>query len=123
MRTEVSTYHMTAGDDGSPIQLLSPDGERHPNERFDRYLADVDGHVAGADGAAILTQLYEDMVVARRIDAEGTALQRQGQLGLWPPFVGQEAAQIGSAHAIGDDDFVFPSYREIGVAYVRGVAL
>ncbi|MEA5454617.1 pyruvate dehydrogenase (acetyl-transferring) E1 component subunit alpha [Sinomonas sp. JGH33] len=109
-------YQMTAGDHGSPIQLLSPTGERHPSEHFDRYLKDLDGE----GGAQLLASLYEDMVVARRIDAEGTALQRQGQLGLWPPFVGQEAAQIGSAHAIGADDFIFPSYREIGVAYVRG---
>ncbi|WP_336853029.1 pyruvate dehydrogenase (acetyl-transferring) E1 component subunit alpha [Sinomonas albida] len=119
MRTEVSTYHMTAGDDGSPIQLLSPDGARHRHERYDRYLADVEGD----DGAQLLVSLYEDMVVARRVDAEGTALQRQGQLGLWPPFVGQEAAQVGSARAVAADDFIFPSYREIGVAYVRGVAL
>ncbi|MCH6470968.1 pyruvate dehydrogenase (acetyl-transferring) E1 component subunit alpha [Sinomonas terrae] len=114
---------MTAGHGGSPIQLLSPDGVRHPHERYDRFLADVDGRVEGADSAALLVSIYEDMVVARRIDAEGTALQRQGQLGLWPPFVGQEAAQIGSAHAIGPDDFIFPSYREIGVAYARGAEL
>ena len=119
MRTEVSTYHMSAGVDGAPIQLLSPDGKRHRHERYDRYLTDVDGD----DSTQLLASLYEDMVVARRIDSEGTALQRQGQLGLWPPFVGQEAAQIGSAHAIGADDFIFPSYREIGVAYVRGVEL
>lgn len=117
---QVSTYQMTAGHGGSPIQLLSPDGARHPHERYDRFLADVDGRVDGVDGADLLASIYEDMVVARRIDAEGTALQRQGQLGLWPPFVGQEAAQIGSAHAIDRGDFIFPSYREIGVAYVRG---
>jgi pyruvate dehydrogenase E1 component alpha subunit len=61
------------------------------------------------------------MVVIRRIDAEATALQRQGQLALWPPLLGQEASQIGSARALRDDDFVFPSYRDNGVAYVRGV--
>jgi pyruvate dehydrogenase E1 component alpha subunit len=119
MRTEVSTYQMIAGDDGSPIQLLSPDGVRHPHERLDQFLDDVDGN----SGNEFLIKLYEDMVVARRIDAEGTALQRQGELGLWPPFVGQEAAQIGSAHALHADDFIFPSYREIGVAYVRGAEL
>ncbi|HKU09959.1 pyruvate dehydrogenase (acetyl-transferring) E1 component subunit alpha [Sinomonas sp.] len=119
MRTEVSTYQMIAGDDGSPIQLLSPDGARHPHERYDRFLTDLDGE----NGKDLLLKIYEDMVVARRIDAEGTALQRQGEVGLWPPFVGQEAAQIGSAYAIGRDDFIFPSYREIAVAYVRGVPL
>jgi len=63
------------------------------------------------------------MVVVRRIDAEATALQRQGELALWPPLLGQEAAQIGSGRALRADDFVFSSYREHAVAYTRGVAL
>ena len=61
------------------------------------------------------------MAVVRRIDAEAMALQRQGELGLWAPLLGQEAAQVGSARALRGDDFVFPSYREHGVAYCRGV--
>jgi 2-oxoisovalerate dehydrogenase E1 component alpha subunit len=46
---------------------------------------------------------------------------RSSELGLWAPLLGQEAAQVGSARALGPDDFVFPSYREHGVAYCRGV--
>ena len=68
-----------------------------------------------------LRDLYRDMVVVRRIDAEAMALQRQGELALWAPLLGQEAAQVGSARALRPDDFVFPSYREHGVAYCRGV--
>ena len=64
--------------------------------------------------------LYRDMVLVRRIDTEGVALQRQGQLGLWAPCQGQEATQVGTARAFRSDDFVFPSYREIGVNFVRG---
>ena len=82
---------------------------------FDPWVQDVSDEQLGS--------LYEDMVVIRRIDAEATALQRQGELGLWPPLLGQEAAQIGSARALRDDDFVFSSYRENGVAYCRGVDL
>jgi pyruvate dehydrogenase E1 component alpha subunit len=63
------------------------------------------------------------MTVIRRIDVEATALQRQGELALWPPLLGQEAAQIGSGRALRTDDFVFSSYRENGVAYCRGVDL
>ena len=97
------------------VQLVTPEGERHANLTFDPWVADVtDEQLAG---------LYEDMGVVRRIDVEATALQRQGQLALWPPLLGQEAAQIGSARALRDDDFVMPSYRENGVAYCRGVAL
>ena len=95
-------------------QLLSPDGVRLTDADLDPWVAEV----TGADLAA----LYRDMVVVRRIDAEATALQRQGELGLWPPLLGQEAAQIGSARALRADDFVFSSYRENAVAWCRGVA-
>lgn len=97
------------------VQLLTPNGERLSDDRFDGWVADV--------GADQLLDLYEDMVVIRRIDAEATALQRQGELGLWPPLLGQEAAQIGSGRALRSDDFVFSSYREHGVAYCRGAGL
>jgi pyruvate dehydrogenase E1 component alpha subunit len=76
--------------------------------------------VADVDGAQ-LRDLYRDMVIVRRIDTEAMALQRQGELALWAPLLGQEAAQVGSARALRPDDFVFPSYREHGVAYCRGV--
>ncbi len=101
------------GDD--LMQLIDHKGVRHPHGHYDDLVADVDG--------AALQKLYEDMVVVRRIDAEATALQRQGELALWPPLLGQEAAQIGSGRALRSDDFVFSSYREHGVAYCRGVDL
>jgi len=93
-------------------RLLTPDGERIADPELDRWIADVD--------AAALRSLYRDMVLLRRIDVEGVALQRQGQLGLWPPCQGQEATQIGTARALRADDFAFPSYRETGVVFARG---
>src|SRR6266545_374017 len=91
-----------------------------------RLLAD-DGTLLAHDGYKVdlsddeLRDLYVKLVVVRRIDTEATNLQRQGQLGIWAPCLGQEAAQVGSASALRPDDFVFPSYREHGVVYVRGV--
>jgi 2-oxoisovalerate dehydrogenase E1 component alpha subunit len=98
-----------------PVQLLTPQGVRIESVEYDSWVEDLSGDD--------LIALYQDMVVVRRFDNEATALQRQGQLGLWPPSLGQEAAQIGSARALRKDDFVFSSYREHGVAYVRGVRL
>lgn len=95
------------------VQLISPNGTRTPHVELDRWVEDVD--------PAALAALYTDMVTIRRMDTEATALQRQGELALWPPLLGQEAAQIGSGRALRADDFVFPSYRENGVAYCRGV--
>ena len=102
-------------NDESYIQLLAPDGTRRASQEFDPWLEDIDGDRLAA--------LYQDMVVVRRLDQEATALQRQGELALWPPLLGQEAAQIGSGRALRKDDFVFSSYRENGVAYCRGVDL
>src|SRR5690606_30912549 len=74
------------------------------------------------DGEA-LRGLYRDMVIVRRFDTEATALQRQGELGLFPQALGQEAAQVGSGRAMASQDYVFPSYREHGVAHTRGLDL
>jgi pyruvate dehydrogenase E1 component alpha subunit len=68
-----------------------------------------------------LLELYRLMALARALDLEATALQRQGELAVYPPLLGQEAAQVGSAFALEEADFIFPSYRELGAALVRGV--
>ncbi|WP_058954672.1 thiamine pyrophosphate-dependent enzyme [Kocuria rhizophila] len=68
-----------------------------------------------------LKHLYRSMTRARRIDEEGTSLQRQGQLVLWVPLRGQEAAQIGSTWPTRPTDRLYPSYREHAVAFERGV--
>ncbi|GAA3373410.1 pyruvate dehydrogenase (acetyl-transferring) E1 component subunit alpha [Streptomyces sannanensis] len=95
------------------VQLLTPEGERVENPEYDEFVADLTPEA--------LRGLYRDMVLTRRFDAEATALQRQGELGLWASLLGQEAAQIGSGRALRDDDYVFPTYREHGVAWCRGV--
>ena len=64
---------------------------------------------------------YRTMFLARRIDVEGTNLQRQGQLALWAPAKGQEAAQIGAIAALRPTDMVYPSYRELAMGMHRGL--
>ena len=61
------------------------------------------------------------MTLTRRIDVEATALQRHGELGIWAQLLGQEAAQVGAGRALRPQDYVFPTYREHGVAWCRGV--
>src|SRR6476620_10855473 len=92
------------------VQLLTPEGERveHPSFSFDGDDEQVRG-------------FYRDMTLTRRIDVEATALQRHGELGIWAQLLGQEAAQVGSGRALRTQDFVFPTYREHGVAWCRGV--
>lgn len=100
---------------GAMVQLLDEEGRF----RSDSRLA---GAISGLTKDS-LRGMYRDMAMIRRFDAEATALQRQGQLALWVPLRGQEAAQIGSARATRAQDYVFPTYREHGVALVRGVDL
>ncbi len=95
-------------DDADLVRILAPDGSA---------VGDPDVGLKDEE----LRDLYRLMVLARRLDDECMALQRQGELTVYPPFRGQEAAQVGSAFALEPDDFVFPSFRELAAALVRGV--
>jgi len=108
------------------VQMLTPDGERLDLDEGRRAeLEQAVGVEALAHAAALsaddLLGMYRDMALARRVDTEATALQRQGELGLWASLLGQEAAQVGSARAAAPQDRLFPTYREHAVALVRGV--
>jgi pyruvate dehydrogenase E1 component alpha subunit len=92
------------------VQLLTPEGERVDHPEYSLDLSDDD-----------YCGLYRDLVMVRRIDTEAMALQRQGELGLWASLLGQEAAQVGAGRALTDRDFAFPTYREHGVAFCKGV--
>ena len=96
------------------LQLLSPEGERVPSAGLDPVVS-----FDGDDDA--IRALYRDLLLVRRIDTEAHALQRHGELGLWAPCLGQEAAQVGSGRALSPQDFAFPTYREHGVAWCRGI--
>ncbi|TAP28364.1 MULTISPECIES: pyruvate dehydrogenase (acetyl-transferring) E1 component subunit alpha [Micrococcaceae] len=108
------TRAATEATESDLIQILTPDGQRHSHETYDAYLGDVDDQM--------LRGFYRDMAMTRRFDQEATALQRQGQLALWVPLRGQEAAQIGSGRATRPNDYIFPTYREHGVALTRDVS-
>ena len=98
------------------VQLLSTEGTLQRNDTAAEYLPYIE-----ALSDDLLRQLYRDMVITRRFDLEATNLQRQGQLALWPPSHGQEAAQVGSARAARAQDHLFPSYREHSIGMIRGV--
>ncbi len=95
-------------DDPALVRVIAPDGTP---------VGDTDVGLEEDE----LRELLRLMVVARRLDRECIALQRQGELTVYPPFEGQEAAQVGSAFALEPEDFVFPSFRELAAALVRGV--
>lgn len=98
------------------VRVLDQDGRFTPSPAAEQYLSLIE-----AISDAELEQFYRDMVIIRAIDTQATNLQRQGQLALWPPSRGQEAAQVGSARAARAQDTLFPSYREHAVTRIRGV--
>jgi 2-oxoisovalerate dehydrogenase E1 component alpha subunit len=100
------------------VQLLSAEGTLVESDKSAEYLPYVENL-----GDEMLREFYRQMTVMRRIDIEGANLQRQGQLGLWIPSLGQEAAQVGSGYAAKPQDHIFPAYREHVVARILGVDL
>lgn len=96
-------------EDGFPtLRLVAPDGSP---------VGDTDVGLSAHEQRELLRL----MTLARRLDRECMALQRQGELTVYPPFEGQEAAQVGSAFALASGDMAFPSFRELAAAIVRGV--
>ncbi|MFP7761787.1 thiamine pyrophosphate-dependent dehydrogenase E1 component subunit alpha [Marisediminicola sp. LYQ85] len=96
--------------------MLSTEGTMSVTGASEEYLPYVE-----ALSDEQLRRFHRDMVVIRRYDVEAANLQRQGQLALWVPSMGQEAAQVGSGHAAKAQDHIFPAYREHAVAMIRGV--
>ncbi|TWI55930.1 thiamine pyrophosphate-dependent dehydrogenase E1 component subunit alpha [Halalkalibacter nanhaiisediminis] len=67
-------------------------------------------------------EMYETMLLARRLDERMWLLNRAGKI----PFViscqGQEAAQVGAAFALDrQKDYILPYYRDIGVVLSFGM--
>ena len=89
---------------------------------MDTLLPVAPGGAAGPLTADELRELYSLMVAVRHLDTSAIAWQRQGIIPGYAPELGQEAAQVGSGYAVDTArDFVFPTYREMGVARTMGV--
>lgn len=107
---------VTPEPDPQPVQFLTADGEFAPNESAAAFAAELEGLTLDD-----YREMYRDMALTRAFDTECTNLQRQGQLALWVPSVGQEGAQVGSGRAAAPQDHIFPAYREHAIARIRGV--
>jgi pyruvate dehydrogenase E1 component alpha subunit len=79
-----------------------------------------DGEVDGL-GETDLLALYRDMVLLRTYDERSLVYHRQGRIGTYAIFWNHEAMQAGSAYALSDDDWIFPSYRESAIGLLRGM--
>jgi pyruvate dehydrogenase E1 component alpha subunit len=96
-----------------------------PAERdLRRVIGDADGagdrEVDGL-GEQQLLELFRSMVLLRTYDERSVVYHRQGRIGTYAIFWNHEAMQAGAFHALADDDWVFPSYRESAIGLLRGM--
>ncbi len=79
-----------------------------------------DGEVEGLSDGDLL-DLYRSLVLLRTYDERSVVYHRQGRIGTYAIFWGHEAMQAGSFHALADEDWIFPSYRESAIGLLRGM--
>ncbi|MBO8173040.1 MAG: pyruvate dehydrogenase (acetyl-transferring) E1 component subunit alpha [Bacillaceae bacterium] len=91
-------------------QVLSPEGE---------LKKEIDSVISGEKAVA----MYKWMVINRIFDRKSVTLQRQGRIGTYAPFEGQEAAQVGSALALQENDWLFPTYRDHAAMMTYGQSM
>ncbi|HKI93377.1 MAG TPA: thiamine pyrophosphate-dependent enzyme [Gaiellaceae bacterium] len=85
-----------------------------------RRVIDEDREVDGL-GEQELLDLYRSLVLLRTYDERSLVYHRQGRIGTYAIFWNHEAMQAGSAHALADEDWIFPSYRESAIGLLRGI--
>src|SRR3954453_4052873 len=85
-----------------------------------RSVIDEDREVDGL-GEQDLLELYRSMVLLRTYDERSVIYHRQGRIGTYAIFWNHEAMQAGAVHALDDEDWVFPSYRESAIGLLRGM--
>ena len=80
-----------------------------------------DRELDGVD-ARFLLDLYRSLILLRTYDERSVVYHRQGRIGTYAIFWNHEAMQAGVVHALDDDDWIFPSYRESAIGLLRGMA-
>jgi pyruvate dehydrogenase E1 component alpha subunit len=68
-----------------------------------------------------LLELHRWLVLLRTYDERSLVYHRQGRIGTYAIFWNHEAMQAGAVHALEDEDWIFPSYRESAIGLLRGM--
>ncbi|MFC4806777.1 thiamine pyrophosphate-dependent dehydrogenase E1 component subunit alpha [Falsarthrobacter nasiphocae] len=101
-----------------PISMIAPDGTLRAAEEQGAQ----PGHEYPAPGDERLLEAYEALVVGRRVNDQNSALVRQGRMAVYPSSHGQEACQVAAALCLGEDDWMFPTYRDSVAVMTRGIS-
>lgn len=93
-----------------------------------KQILDENGSVINHEYRSLISEemtktFYQHLIRIRTFDRKAISLQRQGRIGTYAPFEGQEASQVGSALALLEGDWLFPTYRDHGAAMTFGHSL
>ncbi|UTM46558.1 pyruvate dehydrogenase (acetyl-transferring) E1 component subunit alpha [Glutamicibacter mysorens] len=100
------------------INLLNPDGTLRPEDQQ----GTEPGHEYPLPSPARLLEAYAALVTGRRVNDQNSALVRQGRMAVYPSSHGQEACQVAAALCLGENDWLFPTYRDTVAVLTKGVA-
>uniref|UniRef100_A0A336KZ12 2-oxoisovalerate dehydrogenase subunit alpha n=1 Tax=Culicoides sonorensis TaxID=179676 RepID=A0A336KZ12_CULSO len=70
-----------------------------------------------------VTKMFRDMILLDTMDKILYESQRQGRISFYMTNFGEEAAQIGGAAALSNDDLIYAQYREAGILVWRGFTI
>jgi pyruvate dehydrogenase E1 component alpha subunit len=104
---------------------MTIDQRRETDDRLLTFIADGEGRPDAAlpeqlDTTTLL-EMFKLLVLLRTFDERAVALQRQGHIGNYPSFWGEEATQVGPVLACDDADWLFPTYRQGAIGLARGL--
>ncbi|TKB45635.1 thiamine pyrophosphate-dependent dehydrogenase E1 component subunit alpha [Thalassotalea mangrovi] len=93
------------------LKILKQDGSVYKGAE----LPDIDQELA--------TKIYKTLAFHRVLDERMIAAQRQGRVSFYMAALGEEAASVGSAAGLHDEDMIMAQYREQGALMFRGFRL
>jgi 2-oxoisovalerate dehydrogenase E1 component len=70
-----------------------------------------------------LLHFYQSILKPRMIEEKMLVLLRQGRISKWFSGIGQEAISVGATLALGEDEWVMPLHRNLGVFTTRNMPL
>ena len=98
----------------SPFSILDDEGQLR---------AGIDAALVPAIDDASAVRLYRGMLQVRLVDEQMTKLQAAGRISFYLSSRGEEATHFGGAYPLHDSDWIFPGYREPGLAFWRGYSV
>lgn len=113
---ESPVVHQPAFIDGHSVEIpilkiLKQDGSIYENA----IMPEIDQELA--------TKTYKTLAFHRVLDERMVAAQRQGRISFYMAALGEEAASVGGAAGLKDQDMIMAQYREQGALMFRGFSL